>query len=77
MWNWLVRHGKRLARITAGVVVLAAGVVLMLPGVPGPGFVLVFVGLSILAVDFVWARRLKGQLQQQAGRVVNRVRGRS
>ncbi len=73
--NWLLHHGKRAVRITAGVVVVLAGLFLMLPGVPGPGFIVVFLGLSILAADFVWARRLKTQLQRQAGKLVDKVRG--
>ena len=73
--NWLIHHAKRVVRITAGIVVLIAGIILAQPGVPGPGLVVIFIGLSILAVDFVWARRLKRQLKQQAGKVVRKVRG--
>jgi tellurite resistance protein TerC len=73
--DWLIHHGKRIARITAGIVVLIAGLFLALPGVPGPGLVVMFIGLSILAVDFVWARRLKRQLKSQAGRALRKVRG--
>jgi len=72
----LIHHGKRIARITSGVVVLIVGLILAIPGVPGPGLILIFVGLSILAVDFVWAHRLKTKLQDGAGKVVRKVRGR-
>ncbi len=75
MWKWIVDHGKRIARITAGVVLLIVGLVLMLPGVPGPGFVVVFAGISVLAVDFVWAHRLKTRLKEGAGKLVDKVRG--
>src|SRR5881296_1518035 len=44
----------RMIRITGGIVMMLVGIILSIPGVPGPGFVLIFVGLSILAVDFVW-----------------------
>jgi len=71
----LIRHGKRVGRITGGVVVLIVGLILAIPGVPGPGLIFIFVGLSILAVDFVWARRLKRQLKHQADKVVRKVRG--
>lgn len=73
--RWLFEHVKRIIRITAGVVVLLAGIVLMVPGIPGPGFVLVFLGLSILAMDFVWAHRLKTKMKDTAGMVVDKVRG--
>jgi hypothetical protein len=73
--RWLIHHGKRAARVTGGVVVLIVGLFLAIPGVPGPGFIFIFLGLSILAVDFVWARRLKGQLKHHAGNMVRKVRG--
>ena len=71
----LIHHGKRVVRITGGIVVLVVGLILAIPGVPGPGFVFLFLGLSILAMDFVWAHRLKTKLQDQAGKVVRKVRG--
>ena len=74
--KWLIHHTKRVLRITGGTVLLVAGLFFMIPGVPGPGFVLVILGLSILAVDFVWAHRLKTRLQSQAGKVMDKVRGR-
>ena len=75
--NWLIHHTKRVLRITSGIVVLVIGVVLMVPGVPGPGFLLVLLGLSILAVDFIWASRLKTYLKDQAGKILRKMRGRS
>jgi tellurite resistance protein TerC len=73
--NRLIAHGKRIIRITAGVVVLLAGIVLMVPGVPGPGFIVLFIGLSILAVDFVWAHRLKTKMKDTGARVLDKIRG--
>jgi Putative transmembrane protein (PGPGW) len=35
---------------------------------PGPGWALIFAGLSVLALEFVWARRL---LKKTKPRVVN------
>jgi hypothetical protein len=74
MWNWIIKHAKRIARITAGVVLILVGLFLMIPGVPGPGFVVVFAGISILAIDFVWAHRLKTKLKEGAGRMMDKVR---
>jgi len=73
--NWIIGHAKRIIRITAGVVVTIVGIILAIPGVPGPGLILIFVGLSILAVDFVWAHRLKTKLQTEAGKMIQKVRG--
>lgn len=72
--NWLIQNGKRMARISAGVMLLIAGIILAIPGVPGPGLLVIFAGLSILAVDFVWAHRLKTKMKDQAEKVVNKVR---
>lgn len=73
--KWLIHHTKRVLRITSGVVLLLLGVIMMVPGVPGPGFLLVIAGLSILAIDFVWAHRLKTHLKDRADKVVAKIRG--
>ncbi|MEI6084297.1 MAG: PGPGW domain-containing protein [Verrucomicrobiota bacterium] len=72
--EWFIKHGKRVARVTAGSVVILVGLILMIPGVPGPGFLVVFGGLSILAVDFVWAHRLKTKLKNHATKLMDKVR---
>jgi uncharacterized protein (TIGR02611 family) len=48
----------RLAVIVAGFLVVAAGIVLSGPGVPGPGFLVILIGLALLALEFAWAERL-------------------
>ena len=65
------RHKQRhvLYRIVVavgGVLVILAGIVLSLPGVPGPGILLVVVGLGLLALEFDRAERL---LEKILGRV--------
>ena len=52
----------RIAFGLAGFVVLLAGVVLSLPFVPGPGLLLVAVGLAMLALEFAWAERLLARI---------------
>jgi len=66
---------KRTIRILTGVLIVIAGLVLAIPGVPGPGLLVVFAGLSILAVDFVWAHRLKTKLKDTAVKAVDKIRG--
>ncbi len=46
----------RLARITGGFAVLLLGLIAI--PLPGPGGLIVGVGLAILARDFVWAERM-------------------
>ena len=47
----------RALRITAGVLVLLAGVVMALPFVPGQGVLVILLGLWILSADIRLARR--------------------
>lgn len=50
----LTRHAKRVALIIAGVFVLLFGLALSIPGVPGPGFVFVFLGLWLMGAEHVF-----------------------
>jgi uncharacterized protein (TIGR02611 family) len=62
---------RRGLRILGGFALLALGVV-MLVG-PGPGWLVIFLGLGLLAVDFLWARRLLDRLKQECVRLRNFV----
>ena len=53
---------------------LVIGVVLMIPGVPGPGLLLIFLGLSVLTVDFVWAHRAKTYMKTKGDMVMKKLR---
>ena len=44
--------------LVLGVLLIAGGVVLSGPGVPGPGFLVIAFGLALLAFQFTWAERL-------------------
>jgi hypothetical protein len=46
---------KRIAILVVGSTVLVIGVALLV--LPGPAFIVIPVGLAILAVEFAWARR--------------------
>jgi uncharacterized protein (TIGR02611 family) len=46
----------RIAVGAVGAAIIAGGVVLL--PLPGPGWVIIFVGLGVLASEFEWARRL-------------------
>ena len=64
---------KRLLKIIAGFLLLPVGV-LMLP-LPGPGWLVIFMALAILAGEFVWARNLMDRLKQVGGRLDPRKKG--
>jgi uncharacterized protein (TIGR02611 family) len=36
---------------------------------PGPGWLVIFLGLSLLAAEFIWARRLMDRMKRQGDRV--------
>lgn len=51
-----VRHARRLIVAVVGVTVLLFGLALVI--LPGPAFVVIPLGLAILAAEFAWARSL-------------------
>lgn len=55
----------RLLRIILGFTLLIAGAILSLPGVPGPGIVVIILALSILSRDFHWAERIRAYLHNK------------
>ena len=42
---------------------------------PGPGWLTIFLGLSLLAAEFVWARRLMNRIKKEGGRFKEAVLG--
>lgn len=48
----------RVAATIAGFLLVLVGIVLAGPGVPGPGFLVILIGLAVLALEFDWAERL-------------------
>src|SRR5579875_3517379 len=72
----MLRHTVRLGRLVLGVCLLAVGGVLALPGVPGPGLLVMFGGLTLLATEFHWARRTQERLRAAVARATGRSHGR-
>jgi uncharacterized protein (TIGR02611 family) len=52
---------KRVARATAGFVLLLAGIAML--ALPGPGWVTIAVGLALLSRDCPWAERALHRLR--------------
>jgi hypothetical protein len=44
-------------RIGGGFLALCIGLILAIPGVPGPGIPLILFGLVLLSARFAWAKR--------------------
>ena len=54
------QHRGRLQRVGVvvfGFLIVLLGIVMSGPGVPGPGILVILVGLSFLALEFDWAER--------------------
>jgi uncharacterized protein (TIGR02611 family) len=62
-----VEQVRRLFRVVAGFTLLAVGVVMIVT--PGPGWLVILLGLSLLAAEFIWARRLMDRMKREGGRV--------
>lgn len=69
--RFIARNGKRLAITIVGLVVVLAGIALLV--LPGPGWLLIFVGLSILATEYVWAQRLLKIAKEKANQAKDKV----
>ena len=69
MKNWLNNSNliKRLAILIIGTTVLVIGMILLF--IPGPGIPTIFFGIIILAIEFVWARRLLKKIKGQSKRL--------
>jgi uncharacterized protein (TIGR02611 family) len=72
--RFLTRNGKRIAVTVAGLVLVAAGLVLLV--LPGPGMLLVILGLAVLATEYVWAQRMLNFAKRKAEQAKDKVLGR-
>jgi uncharacterized protein (TIGR02611 family) len=60
------RHRSWGAIALAGLVVIIVGIVLL--AAPGPGWLVIFLGLGIWATEFAWAKSLLRLTQRTVGR---------
>lgn len=64
--NFTYKTGKRIVITVVGSSVLLLGIIMIVT--PGPAFVVIPVGLAILAVEFVWARQWLKRLREMISR---------
>ena len=60
-------QAKRLVVTVIGFTILAAGVAMIV--LPGPAFIVIPVGLAILATEFIWARKLLATVKERIERM--------
>ena len=73
MFQPTLEQVRRALRIVSGFTLLAVGAVMLIT--PGPGWLTIFFGLSLLAAEFVWARRLMNRIKREGGRIKEAVLG--
>jgi uncharacterized protein (TIGR02611 family) len=66
-----IEQVRRFFRILGGFTLLVVGVIMFFT--PGPGWVVVFLGLTLLAAEFVWARRLMDRMKHEGNRIKSTV----
>ena len=64
-----LRVAKRIVVAVIGGTVTLIGIALIV--LPGPAFVVIPVGLSILATEFLWAKRFLRKARQMATRLTS------
>jgi uncharacterized protein (TIGR02611 family) len=62
-----LQQTKRFLKVLFGFTLVLVGIVMMVT--PGPGWLVIVLGLGVLAAEFVWARRLLGTLKEQGERL--------
>ena len=70
MLTW--RQAWRVAVAVLGGSVLLVGLALVV--LPGPAFIVIPIGLAILATEFVWARRWLARIKASAGSVAQSLK---
>lgn len=66
-----IEQVRRFFRILAGFTLLLIGVIMLVT--PGPGWLVIFLGLTLLAAEFVWARRLMDRVKHEGNRLKDSV----
>lgn len=68
------RSAKRVVVFVLGTTVLLFGLLLLV--LPGPGLLVIFLGLTLLATEFVWARLWLRRLRVSTRRAGRKARAR-
>ena len=71
--RWFARNGKRAFILLAGLAVVGAGVTMLV--LPGPGLIVIILGLAILATEFVWAERALDRTTAKAATAATALSG--
>jgi tellurite resistance protein TerC len=75
MWVETLRQARRIIVAVIGFTVLLVGIVMIVT--PGPGWLAILLGLSILSAEFVWARRWLRRIKKTGSGLARTVLGES
>ena len=70
-----MKQARRVVVAIVGGTILLVGVAMIV--LPGPAFIVIPLGLAILATEFVWARWLLSRIKEKARQVTSAVTGTS
>jgi hypothetical protein len=62
IWQTIPRPIRRILVLVPGLILLLGGLVMLVT--PGPGIALIILGLTVLASEFLFARKIKDYLMQ-------------
>jgi len=64
---------KRIARWAVAIVLIGLGLVLSVPGVPGPGILVILIGIFVLLPESRWLRKKYAALKQRYPRIFSPI----
>jgi uncharacterized protein (TIGR02611 family) len=69
--HFIGRNAKRVGITIAGFALILAGIAMLV--LPGPGWAAIFLGLAVLATEYVWAQRTLNFAKRKATEAKNKV----
>ena len=67
---------KRIARWAAALTLIVLGLVLSVPGIPGPGLLIVLIGVFVLLPESRWLRKKYAALKRRLPRLFSPIESR-
>lgn len=73
VFSYTLKKVRRLIIGVVGFTILSIGIALLV--LPGPAFIVIPIGLGLLATEFVWARRLLKKVKVQIEKAMKNKKG--
>jgi hypothetical protein len=64
---------KRVARWATAIALIAIGLVLSIPGIPGPGILVILIGIFVLLPESRWLRKKYAALKRRYPRIFSPI----